>query len=111
MSEVRKRVLMQMKKTEILDNYVTVAHYMLYQEYYAFKKNLTDDTETIIENFLKYIDVQKFICMFREHWYRSIYADNPNCENTVISAQELFTYVGGDGITELRNYLRNNDIN
>src|SRR5678815_4596445 len=72
MSEVRKRVLMQMKKTEILGNYVTVAHYMLYQKYYAFKKNLTDVTETIIENFLKSINVQKFICMFREHWYRSI---------------------------------------
>src|SRR5678816_4063017 len=111
MSEVRRRVLLQMKKTEILGNYIAVAHSMLYQEYCAFKKNLTDDPETIIENFLKAMSVQKFIYLFRKQWSGCIYATDPDSKHTMISERELFTYVLSDGIEEVRNCLRNNNAN
>ena len=66
LSEVCRMVITQTKKSEMLSNYVTVAHYMLYQEYYAFKKTLVDDSENIIERFLNSIDVQKFVYLFRK---------------------------------------------
>ena len=111
MLEVRKRMLIQMKKTYVLSNYVTVIHYMLYQEYYAFKKTLIDDPTVIIDRFLSSIDVQKFIYLLRKQWQESIYAGDPECKYTMISERELFTYVLTECINETRNYIIDNDIN
>src|SRR5678815_5682390 len=111
MSEVGGRVIRHMKRVNVLSNYVSVVHYMLYEEYYAFKKMLVDDSETVIKRFLDTIDVQKFIHLLRKRWLESIYADDPEAKRTIISERELFTYVLSDGIDEIRIYMKDNDVN
>src|SRR5678815_999555 len=111
MSEVGGRVIRHMKRVSVLSNYVAVVHYMLYEEYYAIKKMLIDDSETVIKRFLDTIDVQKFIHLLIKRWAESIYAADPEAKHTMISERELFTYVLSDGIDETRGFMIDNDIN
>ena len=104
-------VITQTKKSEMLSDYVTVAHYMLYQEYCSFKKTLVDDSETIVERFLNSIEVQKLIYLFRKQWTESAYHKDLSSKHILVSERELLTYVLNDGIDEVKKYLRYNDKN
>lgn len=105
MGRVREKMLKQLRKTEMLTDYVTAAHYMLYEAYYTFKKLLPKDSENIINQFLASIDVHTFIRQLEE----SLYVNDPDPKHMVVSGRELASYVLWDGVEELKKYIISNN--